>query len=185
MPRSMGLILLLAVLPAAPATAAVATADRAACEVWQRELAFARSVQRHDATAFAAFLADDSVFDANADRPVRGPQAIVRHWAAILAGKAVRLDWYPQHVVASADGTLATSSGPYLFENMGANAASRYAIGHFSTTWRRAADGAWRVAFDGGDSGRPAGDKDAAAFRRGRQRACPRPAAIVLPTIRH
>jgi len=125
MSRSMGLILLLAALPAAPASAAMAAADRAACEVWQRELAFARSVQRHDAAAFAAFLADDSVFDANADTPVRGPQAIVRHWAAILAGKSVRLDWYPQHVVASADGTLATSSGPYLFENLGANAASR------------------------------------------------------------
>lgn len=185
MPRSMGLILLLTVLPGAPASAAMAPADRAACEVWQRELAFARSVQRHDAAAFAAFLAEDSVFDANADKPVRGPQAIVRHWAAILAGKAVRLDWYPQHVVASADGTLASSSGPYLFENRNATTAARYTIGHFSTTWRRAPDGAWRVAFDGGDSGRPASDKEAAAFRRGRQHACPRPVAVVLPTIRH
>ncbi|MGN6707111.1 MAG: YybH family protein [Rhodanobacter sp.] len=185
MPRSMGLILLLAVLPGAPASAAMAPADRAACEVWQRELAFARSVQRHDAAAFAAFLAEDSVFDANADKPVRGPQAIVRHWAAILAGKAVRLDWYPQHVVASADGTLASSSGPYLFENRNATTAARYTIGHFSTTWRRAPDGAWRVAFDGGDSGRPASDKEAAAFRRSRQHACPRPVAVVLPTIRH
>ena len=185
MSRSMGLILLLAVMPAAPATAAVVTPDRAACEVWQRELAFARSVQRHDITAFAAFLVDDSVFDANTDRPVRGPQAIVRHWTAILAGKAVRLDWYPQHVVASADGTLANSSGPYLFENRTANAAARYRIGRFSTTWRRAPDGAWQVAFDGGDSGRPASDTEATAFRRGRQRACPHPAAMALPTIRH
>ncbi|MGB3747672.1 MAG: nuclear transport factor 2 family protein [Rhodanobacter sp.] len=185
MPRSMGLILLLAVLPGAPASAAVAPADRAACEVWQRELAFAHSVQRHDAAAFAAFLAEDSVFDATADKPVRGPQAIVRHWTAILAGKAVRLDWYPQHVIASADGTLATSSGPYLFENRAGNAGSRYTIGHFSTTWRRGPDGVWRVAFDGGDSGRPASNQEATAFRRGRQRACPRPAAMALPTIRH
>jgi len=184
MSRSMGLIVLLAAL-AAPAPAAMASAERAACEVWQRELAFAGSVQRHDARAFAAFLAGDSVFDANADKPVRGPQAIVRHWAAILAGKAVRLDWYPQHVVASADGMLANSSGPYLFENRAANVSARYTIGRFSTTWRRAADGTWRVAFDGGESGRPASDQDAAAFRRGRQRACPRPAAMALPTIRH
>ncbi|CAM5227496.1 nuclear transport factor 2 family protein [Rhodanobacter lindaniclasticus] len=185
MPRHACWVLLLAIVPCAAALAAAPGPDRAACEVWQRELAFARSVQRHDAAAFAAFLADDSVFDANTDKPVRGPQAIVRHWATILAGKAVRLDWYPQHVVASADGTLANSSGPYLFENTAASAASRYTVGQFSTTWRRAADGAWRVAFDGGDSGRPASDKEAAAFRRGRRQACPRPAAAALPTIRH
>lgn len=34
MSRSMGLILLLAALPGAPASAAMAAADRAACEVW-------------------------------------------------------------------------------------------------------------------------------------------------------
>ena len=185
MSRLMGLILLLAVASATPAQTATATTDRAACEVWQRELAFAHSVQRHDVQGFAAFLAEDSVFDANTDQPVRGPQAIARHWAAILAGKDVRLDWYPQHVVTSADGTLASSSGPYLFENTAANAPARYTIGQFSTTWRRAPDGAWRVAFDGGDSGRPVSDKEAAAFRRGRQRACPRPPPMALPTIRH
>ena len=142
-------------------------------------------MQRHDAKAFTAFLDEDTVFDANTDKPVRGSEAILQHWAAILAGKQVRLDWYPQHVVTGADGTLAISSGPYLFDNVGAKPASRYAIGRFSTTWRRAADGSWRVAFDGGDSARPASEKDVAAFRQGRQPACPPNTATALPTIRH
>lgn len=185
MSRLLCLTLLLAVPPVATAMPAVETPDRAACEVWQRELAFARSVQRHDAAAFAAFLTDDSVVDANTDKPVRGADAIRRHWDAILAGKTVRLDWYPQHVVASADGNLATSSGAYLFENRAANAPSRYAVGRFSTTWRRGPDRVWRVAFDGGDSGRPASTKDVTAFRKGRQRTCPQVTTTVLPTIRH
>lgn len=185
MPRLLCLALLLAVPPVTAATPPAGTPDRAACEVWQRELAFARSVQRHDAAAFAAFLADDSVFDANTDKPVRGIDAIRRHWDAILAGKAVRLTWYPQHVVASADGNLAVSSGAYLFENRAANAPSRYAVGRFNTTWRRGADRVWRVAFDGGDSGQPASAKDVAAFRKGRQRTCPQVTTTVLPTIRH
>jgi ketosteroid isomerase-like protein len=185
MSRSLGLMLLLAAAPVAVAAPAVTTPARAACEVWQRELAFAGSVQRHDAAAFAAMLDEDTVFDANTDRPVRGKLAIAQHWAGILAGKVVRLDWYPQHVVASADGTLANSSGPYLFENTAAKPASRFAIGHFSTTWRRGADGAWRVAFDGGDSGRPATESEVAAFRQGRQQSCPQITATALPTIRH
>ena len=183
MSRHAWLILLLATSPAI--AAAEPAPDRTACEVWQHELAFARSVQRHDAAAFAKFLDGDSVFDANTDKPVRGVDAIRRHWGAILAGQAVRLDWYPQRVVTTADRALAQSSGVYLFENAAANAKTRYAIGHFSTTWRRGPDQVWRVAFDDGDGGRPASAADVAAFRANRREACPLVTASTLPTIRH
>lgn len=185
MSRSLWFALLLAATSGTMAMAPARDADKAVCEVWQRELAFAQSVQQHDAAAFATFLADDTVFDANTGKPTHGAVAVRQHWAAIIAGKTVHLDWYPQHVVATADGALAYSSGAYLHENPAANAKPRYVLGHFSTTWRRGGDRVWRVAFDGGDEGKPASDAEVAAFHAGRQDTCPMVTVAELPTIRH
>jgi ketosteroid isomerase-like protein len=147
--------------------------DKAACEVWQRELSFAQSVERHDAIAFASHLQADAIFDANTAKPVRGRDAIRKNWATIIAGESVRLSWYPQHVVVTEDGRLAHSSGVYLFEDPAPNAKPRFTVGSFSTVWRRGSDGQWRVAFDGGDEGKPASDAEAVAFHTGRQMRCP------------
>jgi ketosteroid isomerase-like protein len=185
MSRSPWFVLVLAASAGTSAMTPAPAADKAACEVWQRELAFARTVQQHDADAFASHLAPDAVFDANTGKPKYGAAAIRRHWAAIIAGKAVHLDWYPQHVVATSDGALAYSSGTYLFENAAPNAKPRYVIGKFATTWRRGSDGLWRVVFDGGDEGKPASQADVAAFHAGRQVRCPMVASARLPTIRH
>lgn len=185
MSRSTWFFLLLAASSGTLATTPTPDPNKALCEVWQRELAFAQSVQQHEATAFAGYLAADAVFDANTDKPKHGADAIRQHWAAIIAGKTVHLDWYPQHVVATADGALAYSSGAYLFEDPAPDAKPRYVVGKFATTWRRGSDGTWRVAFDGGDDGKPASDAEAAAFRAGRQAQCPKAAGTKLPTIRH
>ena len=185
MSRSTWLVLLLAASSGTLAMTPAPAASKAACEVWQRELAFAQSVQQHDAAAFASYLAADAVFDANTGKPKRGADTIRQHWAAIIAGKTVHLDWYPQQVVATSDGALAYSSGAYLYEDPAPNAKPRYVIGKFATTWRRGSDGVWRVAFDGGDEGKPASDADAAAFRAGRQTRCPMVAGAELPAIRH
>lgn len=165
--------ILLACSPGAFAATPSPGSDKAACEVWQRELSFAQSVERHDAAAFANHLQADAIFDANTATPVRGRDVIRQHWTAIIAGKSVHLSWYPQHVVVADDGRLANSSGAYLFEDPAPNAKPHYTIGRFSTVWRRGSDGQWRVAFDGGDEGKPASDAEAAAFRAGRQMRCP------------
>lgn len=185
MSRSTWFVLLLAASSGTLATTPTPDPNKAACEVWRRELAFAQSVQQHDAAMFASYLAADTVFDANTDKPKHGADTVRQHWAAIIAGKTVHLDWYPQHVVATADGALAYSSGAYLFEDPAPDAKPRYVIGKFATTWRRGGDGTWRVAFDGGDEGKPASDAEAAAFRAGRQTRCPKVTSTKLPTIRH
>lgn len=171
--RTGWLLLLIACAPAAFAATPPPAMDKPACQVWQRELSFAQSVQRHDAAAFAEHVMADAIFDANTPQPTRGLAAVRQHWAAFIAGKTQRVDWYPQQVVVSGDGTLAYSSGAYLFENPAPGATPRYVSGRFATVWRRAGDGAWRVAFDGGDTGRPANDADVTAFHAGRQPDCP------------
>ena len=160
------MILLAALLMTATAT------PSPACQVWQREQAFARSVREHDAAAFRTFLANDAVFDANTTHPVRGAAAIAAAWAPIVAGMELQLDWQPAHVVLSADGRLALSSGPYVLTTHGKDGQARTTIGHFSTVWRRGRDGAWRVQFDGGDEGRPADAEGLAAFARGVDAGC-------------
>jgi len=158
---------------AASGVAQARTSDAAACQVWQRELSFAQSVQRHDAAGFAAHVAADAVFRANTATPVRGRAAIGRQWAPFIDGKARRLSWYPQQVVVAGGGNLAYSSGSYLYENRAPAAPQRYTIGHFATTWVRGSDRIWRVAFDGGDAGKPATAADVAGFRTGRRSDCP------------
>lgn len=150
----------------------------ARCDVWARELSFARSVAEHDAAGFRAHLHAGAVFGAGRDRPARGPDAIAQRWAGIVEGKAITIEWYPTHTTDSADAPgVAWSSGPSLvIENPGA-ADARYSIGAFHSVWRRGEDGVWRVLFDDGADSRPADAEQVRAFRAGRRDACPEPPA--------
>lgn len=165
-------ILLTLALGAATLPAARATDAR--CTVWQRELAFARAVQAHDPQAIELHVATGAVFDANGARPIRGRAAIAGAWAPIVAGKGMRLRWYPDQVVL-ADGVADTaySSGPYLMEQNGPDGRPRRQLGRFASVWHRDGDGVWRVLFDGGERGREAQDADVAAFEAGHRTECP------------
>lgn len=153
--------------PASPHSAAE-------CEVWARELSFARSVAEHDAAAFAAHLERHAAFGAGRAEPLRGREAIAGRWAGIVAGERVRLAWYPTRVTISAAAPdIAWSSGPSLFEDLDPGARHRYRLGAFHSVWHRGADGVWRVMFDDGVDPKPVGEAEAVAFRAGRREACP------------
>src|SRR5690242_13367645 len=77
--RPMNRTLLSLALGLAAAPAVTHAAD-ASCTVWQRELSFARSVEQHDAAAFASHIEADAVFAANTPRPQRGKEAVLTHW---------------------------------------------------------------------------------------------------------
>ncbi|GAB3389220.1 YybH family protein [Lysobacter fragariae] len=158
---------LLASLPVFAATPASVPTGTDECAVWNRELAFARSVADHDATAFAGHISEQAVFGPGRAQSLRGPVAVVKAWAGIIDGSAVRLQWYPERVtLASPD--LAWSTGPALYEDPDPKATVRYRLGHFHSVWRREADGAWRVVFDDGIQPQPATDAQVEAFHAGR-----------------
>jgi ketosteroid isomerase-like protein len=158
--------------PAAPPpTPSLSAAE---CEVWARELGFARSVAEHDASAFAGFLAEGAVFGAKRPQPRRGRDAVVAAWAGLVAGKELRLSWYPAMVAIGGEPDIAYSSGPALYEDLAPDARQRFLIGGFQSIWHRDADGAWRVLFDDGIDPRPASEAEVAAFESGRREACPR-----------
>ena len=146
----------------------------AECEVWARELGFARSVAEHDAAAFAGSIAPGAVFGPKRPQPLRGRDAVVAGWAGIISGKDLLLSWYPRRVVIGGEPDIAYSSGPALYEDPASETKQRFRLGAFQSIWHRDADGVWRVLFDDGIEPVPASDAEVAAFRSGRREACPR-----------
>lgn len=139
------------------------------CSVWMRELSFAQAVAEHDATAFAEHLDPQAAFAASRPQPQRGRAVIASEWTDIVAGKGIRLAWYPTRVTIAGRPDIAWSSGPSLFEDLTPGAAQRFHIGAFRSVWARGEDGVWRVLFDDGTPARPATDEQVAAFRAGRR----------------
>lgn len=165
---------LYAPLFAAVAAFAQAPADGkvdARCEVWKRELGFARSVADRDASAFADYVDAGAMFGVGGPHRTRGREAIVAEWKGIIDGSALELRWYPDQVSLAPDGRTAHSSGPALYRDPKDGSARQ---GCFGSVWQRSADGAWRVVFDGGVlPPRPADAAAVQAFEAGWREECP------------
>ncbi len=150
--------------PLPPATRRVpASADE--CAVWRRELAFARSVESHDARAFASHLHAGTVFNAGTADADRGRDDVAKSWAEIVEGKTIALRWRPGIVQIGGEPGIAVSRGPYILQRMQAGAPV-YRVGMYQTIWvRDGRDGVWRVLFDGSATTGQAIDDRAAAER--------------------
>jgi ketosteroid isomerase-like protein len=105
------------------------------------ETAFAQSMADRDFAAFASFIADDAIF-VNGTRPRNGKAAILAAWEEYFTGP-VPFSWRPETVVVLATGQLAQTKGP-VFDPAGNH------ILEFRSTWRREADGEWKIVFDDG-----------------------------------
>jgi ketosteroid isomerase-like protein len=175
-------LLFLVLLPAAATASAAAAGPQPApaarmtaaeCEVWARELSFAKSVADHDAKAFAEHVDQDAAFSVDSPEPLRGRDEITRQWGGIIQGKTLLLSWYPTRTTIAGAPDVAFSAGPALFEDTRPDAKQRYRLGGFRSVWHRGQDGTWRVMFDGGQEPVAATGAEAAAFKAGRQATCP------------
>jgi ketosteroid isomerase-like protein len=68
---------------------------------------------------------------------------VTEGWKRYFEGDRAPFSWAPDRVEVVDSGTLAISSGP-VFDPDGRR------IGTFNSTWRREADGEWRVVLDVG-----------------------------------
>jgi ketosteroid isomerase-like protein len=124
-----------------------ASADE--CAVWRREQGFARSVESHDARAFASFLHPGTVFNAGTANADRGRAAVAQSWVEIVDGRTIALRWRPGIVQIGGEPRIAVSRGPYILQRVQAGAPV-VRVGMYQTVWvRDAKDGVWRVLFDG------------------------------------
>jgi ketosteroid isomerase-like protein len=122
----------------APPLAEPAVLER---QVAAAETAFAQSMADRDFAAFASHIAEDAIF-VNGRNPLRGKAAILADWKKYFDGPAP-FSWKPETVVVLDDGSLAQTKGP-VFDPAGKP------ILEFRSTWRREADGSWKVVFDDG-----------------------------------
>jgi ketosteroid isomerase-like protein len=162
---------------AASAQPPAGAAPTARCQVWQRELGFARSVAAHDGAAFREHLHAGAVFGASRSEQTRGPDAIAKRWAGIIEGKALTIEWYPVQTTESRNVPgIVWSAGPSLVIEQPGTAQARYSIGAYHSVWHRGEDGVWRVLYDDGVEARPASEAEVRAFRAARREPCPEPA---------
>ncbi|MEO5621796.1 MAG: DUF4440 domain-containing protein [Dokdonella sp.] len=146
----------------------------AECVVWNRELGFARSVEAHDATAFASYLHAGTVFGAGSAKPTRGRYAVVESWKGIIEGRKFALRWHPGFVSIGGDPNIALSSGPAWTEDFDPASKQRFTISAFTSTWVKDTDGQWRVLFDGaGAPPKPASADDIAKLVAVQAANCP------------
>ncbi|HXK60756.1 MAG TPA: nuclear transport factor 2 family protein [Acidobacteriota bacterium] len=108
-------------------------------QVREREIAFAKTLADRDLAAFADFVSHEAIF---VGRNVsRGRAAVVEAWKKFFEGREAPFSWEPERVEVIDSGTLAISSGP-VRDRTGKR------TGTFNSTWRREADGQWRVILD-------------------------------------
>jgi ketosteroid isomerase-like protein len=156
-------------------TSAPARMSAAECEVWNRELGFSRTVETHDAAAFATHVHSGAVFGAGSPAPTRGRAAVVENWKDIIEGRKIVVRWHPGFVSIGGNPDIALSSGPAWIEDLDPNTRQRFSISRFTSTWVKDADGEWRVLFDG--SGAPpkaATAEDVAKLVAAQASTCPR-----------
>jgi len=135
------------------------------CAVWRREQSFARSVESHDARAFASHLHAGAVFNVGSADADRGRDAVAQSWAEIVAGRTIALRWRPGIVQIGGEPTIAVSRGPYILQRL-QGGAPVFRVGTYQTVWVRArGDGAWTVLFDGSASSPQQMESRAAAER--------------------
>ena len=114
-------------------------------EVWNTELAFARSMAERDLAAFERHLSPHTVFWSGDNKLLRGKAAVLDAWKRFYDGAQAPFSWAPDEVVVIGDGTLATSTGPVRDPN-------GKVIARFRSVWRREADGRWLIVLDRGEA---------------------------------
>ena len=142
MTRGLLLVGMSAALGAGPGLGAPPPAPDAQAQVRAREQAFAKTMADRDHAAFVSFLADETVFFGPTG-PLRGKRAVADAWKAFYDGPAAPFSWEPDTAEVLDSGALAMTAGP-VFDPTGKR------VGTFNSTWRREADGQWRVVFDKG-----------------------------------
>jgi len=100
-----------------------------------------QSVEKGIKTAFLAHMAPDGIVF----RP--GPVGGVKFFQDQTEPDTGTLEWAPDLAAVASTGDMGYTSGPWQYTS-----GKDLVHGHFSTVWRRQADGSWKFAIDEGAS---------------------------------
>ena len=120
-------------------------------DVRQAEIAFAKAFADRDKVRFFAMVAEDATFLSRMGT-ARGKKEVIARWTPLLDAPQAPFSWGPERVSVSADGKLGLSTGPVY-------SAKGVHTGDYISTWRREANGTWKIVFDSSGPGPAVIDK--------------------------
>jgi ketosteroid isomerase-like protein len=126
-----------------------------------QEIAFSRSVEMQDMSAFRSLIDNDARFVSGSVQ--RGVENVAAAWSVFFSDDGPRIKWRPQIVEVLADGTLALSRGPYQMITESPEGEVTEHWGTFNSVWRKQNDGSWKIVFDAGNESEEAPSDDVRA----------------------
>lgn len=132
-----------------PLAAASLTPEEGRALLFQLEADFARATAERGSEGFPSYLAEDASIG-NPGRPfIRGRAAI----AQTLPPGPMALTWKPIHAEMAASGDLGYTFGYWEARGKDKEGKEVVRYGKYVTIWKKQADGAWKVVYDGGNDG--------------------------------
>ena len=123
--------------------------DQAAskAEIVQAEKDFAAAAQEGIAEAFYQFADSEATILRVGDSLIHGKEGIRNFYQNERYANA-RVNWSPDFVGVSDDGSLGYTYGKYSWVFPGDSGESKTYTGIFHTVWKRQADGSWKYVWD-------------------------------------
>lgn len=117
-------------------------------EVFKTEKAFeAMAAEKGIAEAFSFFADENGVIKRQKDTLISGKEGIFRYYDNETMKRAI-VQWTPDAIEVSDDGSMASTYGKYLWRMPGENGDTTEHRGVFHTVWKKKPDGTWRYLWD-------------------------------------
>ncbi|MDD4993036.1 MAG: DUF4440 domain-containing protein [Paludibacter sp.] len=125
----------------------------ASCETWKQQVASTEKAfekMAHDkgiTEAFYYFADSMAVIKRANDSLIYGKECI-RHFYALKNYSNATVNWTPDFIQVSNDGTLAYTYGKYLWKFKQVDGTTQEFTGIFHTVWKKQKNGSWKYVWD-------------------------------------
>lgn len=117
-------------------------------EIYQTEKAFEKMVHEQGMTEAFYYYADSlAVIKRDNDSLIYGKKNIKNFYEKKNYSN-VKLNWTPDFIDVSDDGTLGYSYGKYVFRIIQKDKTVNEFVGVFQTVWKKQTDNSWKYVFD-------------------------------------
>jgi ketosteroid isomerase-like protein len=99
------------------------------------------------AKAFSFFADSNAVIKRGKDSLIKGKNAILNFYSADFY-KTASVQWAPDFIDVSNDGTLAYTFGKYIWQSKDSTGTVNESRGVFHTVWKKQKDGSWKYVWD-------------------------------------
>jgi len=129
--------------------AAPDTREADAKAIRELESAWTKDINSHDAAKWAAYYADDAVLMIPGMKPMKGKAAILDGLKPFSADPNLSLNFTANTVEVAKSGDLAVTQGNYTMTMTDPVSKNKMTdTGTYETTFKKQADGSWKVVFD-------------------------------------